>query len=184
MPRAIGPQGQPWSSHRPAGPAALGATTARKAAWVWPVAVLATAVVGGLATPDAPAFYEQLDRPAWAPPAGLFGPAWGALYLLMAVAAYRVANADGPSRRTALGVFALQLVANAAWSWLFFGLHQGALALGGAVVLLALVLASAVLFHRVRRASGWMLAPSVVWVSFATALTASVWMRNPALLAG
>jgi tryptophan-rich sensory protein len=79
------------------------------------------AAIGGLGSVDAPAFYAQLDRPSWAPPAWLFGPAWAVLFTLMAIAAWWVWRAVGwPRARPALGVFAAQLLANALWSWLFF----------------------------------------------------------------
>lgn len=151
---------------------------------VWPLATVAAAGIGALASMDAPTFYAQLDKPDWAPPAWVFGPMWTMLYLLMATAAYRVARTGHALRRSALGMFGAQLVANAAWSWLFFGLHRGGLALAGAGVLLLLTALTALLFGRVRSSSGWMMVPATLWVALATVLTASVWMRNPALLGG
>ena len=79
-----------------------------------------TAALGALASLDAAAFYAQLVRPGWAPPAGLFGPVWTALFLAMGVAAWQVWRVGGPAARPALALFAAQLVANALWSWLFF----------------------------------------------------------------
>ena len=69
---------------------------------------------------DAPAFYSELALPKWAPPAGVFGPVWTVLYTLMAVAAWLVWRVRGfQGARTALGLFLVHLVFNAAWSWLF-----------------------------------------------------------------
>ena len=141
------------------------------------------AAIGGLASVDAPAFYAQLDRPAWAPPAWLFGPAWGVLYTLMAVAAWLLWRAVGWQRaRGALAVYLAQLLANALWSWLFFAWRQGAGAFAGAVVLWLLVAATVFAFRRVHRPAGLLLWPYLAWVSYATALTWSVWQRNPGLL--
>ena len=141
------------------------------------------AAVGGLATVDAPAFYAQLDRPPWAPPAWLFGPAWAVLYTLMAIAAWWVWRAVGwPRARPALGVYAAQLLANALWSWLFFAWRHGAWAFAGALALWALAAATLVVFWRVHRPACWLLLPYLAWVSYATALTWSVWQRNPGLL--
>lgn len=177
---AAGPRGWELSPAAATGPE----PRPPRGAWFWPVAVLATAVLGSLASIDAPGFYARLDKPAWAPPAWLFGPAWTLLYTLMALASWRIARTTHPLRTRALAVFGVQLVVNAAWSALFFALHWGAGATAGAALLFALVLASALLFGRIQRASGWMLAPAVAWVAFATALSASVWWRNPALLGG
>jgi tryptophan-rich sensory protein len=156
---------------------------ARQGSWIPVLAVAATAFVGGLATRDAPAFYAALDKPGWAPPAAVFGPVWTVLYLLMAVAAVIVwRRSTGTVRRTALGIFFAQLVANAAWSWLFFGARLGAVALAELVVLWLLVAATVVAFWRVRPWAGAMVAPTLAWVSFAGALNASTWLRNPGLL--
>lgn len=143
----------------------------------------AAAAIGGLASVNAPAFYAQLDRPPWAPPAWLFGPAWAVLYTLMAIAAWWLWRTVGwPRARGALGVYMAQLLANALWSWLFFAWRHGAGAFAGAVVLWALVAATLGAFRRVHRPAGLLLLPYLAWVSYATALTWSVWQRNPGLL--
>ncbi len=148
----------------------------------WALLTGVAAVAGGVASRSAAGFYAVLDRPAWAPPAWLFGPAWTVLYLMMATAAWLVARADGPGRGVALAVYVVQLVANAAWTWLFFALRRGAWAFGEVLVLLALVALTLGVFWRVRPVAGALLVPYLAWVSFATALTWSVWRRNPGLL--
>lgn len=141
------------------------------------------AAIGGLGSADAPVFYAQLDRPPWAPPAWLFGPAWAVLYTMMAIAAWWVWRKAGwPGARPALWVYAAQLVANALWSWLFFAWRDGAWAFVGALALWALVAATLAVFWRMHRPAGQMLLPYLVWVSYAAALTWSVWQRNPGLL--
>lgn len=141
------------------------------------------AFVGGAASIDAGSFYSQLDRPAWAPPGWLFGPVWSVLYTLMAVAAWLVWRAAGVAgARLPLLLFAIQLVVNAAWSWLFFVWRLGALALADVLVLAVLVAATLVAFWRVHRVAALLLAPYLAWVGFAAALTFAIWRRNPALL--
>ena len=85
----------------------------------WLFAAFAAAAVGAVASVDAPSFYAQLNKPSWAPPAGVFGPVWTVLYALMGVAAWLVWRSPGP-KRAALTLFGAQLAANALWSWLFF----------------------------------------------------------------
>lgn len=149
----------------------------------WLLLTVAAGALGALASVDARDFYASLERPGWAPPAGVFGPVWTLLYLLMAVAAWLVWRERGFSRaRGALGLFLLQLGANALWSWLFFAWHRGAWALADVVVLLALIVANIVAFARIRQAAAWLLAPYLAWVAFATALNFSLWQRNPLLL--
>jgi tryptophan-rich sensory protein len=112
----------------------------------------------------------------------VFGPTWTVLYLLMATAAWLVARTGGPGSGAALTLYVAQLVANAAWTWLFFALRRGAWAFGEVLLLLALVALTLVAFWRVRPVAGVLLLPYLTWVSFATALTWSVWRRNPNLL--
>jgi tryptophan-rich sensory protein len=149
----------------------------------WLLTSFAAAAVGGIASAGAGDFYAQLDRPGWAPPGWLFGPVWSILYALQGVAAWlvwRERRADG--RGAALAAFVAQLAANALWSWLFFAWRQGGLAFGEVLLLLAMVGVTAALFWRVRPLAGALLLPYLLWVAFATALTYSIWQRNPQLL--
>ncbi len=149
----------------------------------WLGLVFVAAALGAVASSEAPMFYGELAKPGWAPPASVFGPVWSLLYLLMAVAAWLVWREPAGEQRTlALGLFMAQLLANALWSWLFFGWHQGALAFADVLLLLGLVVATAAAFWRIRRAAGALLLPYAAWVSFASALTWTVWQGNPALL--
>lgn len=149
----------------------------------WFAITFAAAGIGAMASAGAGAFYEQLVRPTWAPPASLFGPVWTVLYVLMAFAAWMVWRVRGTATapRT-LGLFVAQLVVNAAWSWLFFGLRSGAAAFAGAVLLLALVAATTLAFWRVRPLAAMLMAPYLAWVGFACVLTWSTWHMNPQLL--
>lgn len=124
------------------------------------------------------AWYLALDKPAWNPPAWLFGPAWTLLYTLMAVAAWLVWKRVGFSRP--LGFYFVQLALNAAWTPIFFGAHQ----LGGAlIVIVALwiaILATLLSFRRVNPTAGWLFVPYLAWVSFATVLNFTLWRMNAA----
>jgi len=150
---------------------------------VWLLLSFAAAAVGALASASAGEFYRDLVRPSWAPPGWLFGPVWSVLYALMGVAAWLVWRARGfGGARNALLVFVVQLAANALWTWLFFVWRQGGLAFAEILVLLALILATIVLFWRVNRIAAVLLFPYLSWVAFASALTLSIWRLNPGLL--
>jgi tryptophan-rich sensory protein len=148
--------------------------------------LLLTTAVGGLgaiASVDARDFYASLDQPAWAPPGAIFGPVWTLLYMAMAVAAWLVWRERGFARaRGALGLFIVQLGANALWSWLFFAWHRGGWAFADILVLLALIVGTIIAFARIRKLAAALLVPYLAWVCFATALNYSVWQRNPLLL--
>lgn len=146
------------------------------------VAVVVAGALGALASLRAPAFYLSLARPSWAPPPWLFGPVWSLLYVLIAVSAYLVYSSTDTRRRFALAVWWVQLVVNAAWTWLFFSLHSGIGALADIGLLAVLIATLIVACWRIRPLAGALLVPYLVWVLFATALTVSVWSMNPALL--
>ncbi|MBW0171711.1 MAG: tryptophan-rich sensory protein [Hydrogenophaga sp.] len=149
----------------------------------WLALVMATGGLGALASIDAASFYAELKQPAWAPPAGVFGPVWTVLYLLMGVAAWLVwREVHAPARRSALVCFVVQLAVNALWSWLFFAWHLGAWALADVLLLLALIVVTIALFARVRRLAAWLLVPYLAWVAFASVLNATLWLTNPGVL--
>lgn len=149
----------------------------------WLAIVFVAAGVGAAASVDASAFYSQLVRPGWAPPASAFGPVWSVLYLLMGIAAWLVWRERGADHlRTALTLFIVQLSANALWSWLFFVWRHGALAFAEVLLLLVLIAATIASFWRISRLAAALMLPYFAWVCLASALTWSVWRNNPTLL--
>lgn len=151
--------------------------------WLWVLVTFAFAALGSWGSLDAPAFYSQLNKPSWAPPAWLFGPAWGVLYALMAAAAVLVwRRRQLQPVGLALGVYVAQLLANALWSWLFFAWHLGGLATADSALLLALLCVAAVMFWRVHKWAGVLMLPAIAWVSFATVLSYAMWQMNLSVL--
>ncbi len=149
----------------------------------WLVVAFIAAAIGAVASVQAASFYGQLAQPSWAPPASVFGPVWSVLYAAMGIAAWLVWREGGfAARRRALTVFLVQLAVNALWSWLFFAWHRGALALADIALLWVLIVATIVLFWRVRPLAGALLLPYLAWVSFASALNYAVWQLNPQVL--
>lgn len=149
----------------------------------WLALTFLAAALGAVASVNAKTFYASLVRPEWAPPAGVFGPVWTALYALMAVAAWLVWRAYGfRMAKPALRLFIVQLAANALWNWLFFAWHLGALAFAEVLVLWALIVATLIAFWRHHTLAGVLLIPYLLWVSFASVLTFATWQLNPGVL--
>ncbi|MFM1885635.1 MAG: hypothetical protein RL026_792 [Pseudomonadota bacterium] len=146
--------------------------------------VAGVAVVGALATLDAAAFYHALQKPSWAPPASVFGPVWTALYTLMAIAAWLVWRRAGDLRGAplAFALYAVQLLLNALWSWLFFAWQLGLPALVDVSLLWLAVVLTTGQFWQIDRTAGLLMLPYLLWVGFATALNAACWQLNPFLL--
>ncbi|MDE1182097.1 TspO/MBR family protein [Paraburkholderia sp.] len=123
-------------------------------------------------------WYAALQKPSFNPPNWIFPPVWTLLYVMMAVAAWRVWRRDGMS--PPLVLWAIQLLLNAAWTWLFFGKHLPASAFADILVLLLAIAITAVAFWRRDRVAGLLLVPYLAWVAFACALNYALWQLNPA----
>lgn len=144
------------------------------------VVTFAAAAVGARASVDAATFYETLDKPAFAPPGWIFGPAWTLLYIMMAMAAFGVWKVRGwTNARGALSLYVAQLVFNALWSVFFFGMRLGTASFVDIAVLWLLVLSTTVAFWRVKIGLGLLLVPYLLWVSYAAALNVAVVRMNP-----
>jgi len=142
---------------------------------------LAVGFIGSIATmPNLPSWYAALNKPAFTPPNWLFGPAWTTLYVLMGMAAALVWNKGWEKRavKAAIYIFALQLALNFAWSFIFFGQHWILAALIEIIILWLAIIWCIIAFGRVSRLAGWLLAPYILWVSFASVLNLSIWLLN------
>ncbi len=149
----------------------------------WLMLTFVAAAIGSAASSESDLFYQQISRPEWAPPAWLFAPVWTILYILMGISAWIVWRVNGfRAAHIALSLFIIQLVLNALWTWIFFVWKLGALAFVEILILWALILCTAIAFWRVRVLAGIFLLPYLAWVSFASALTFTVWRLNPILL--
>jgi len=123
------------------------------------------------------AWYDGLVKPSFQPPKWLFGPVWTVLYILMAVAAWFVWREAG-LMNGAMALFALQLLLNFAWSFIFFSAHRIGLALADIAALWLALAATIYAFALVDVRAAWLLAPYIAWVSFASVLNLAVWRLN------
>ncbi|MEW6255429.1 MAG: TspO/MBR family protein [Pseudomonadota bacterium] len=137
--------------------------------------------LGALATyPAIPGWYAGLQKPAWTPPNVAFPLVWTTLYAFMAIALWRLWDRadESPARSRAIGLFLAQLVVNAAWSPIFFGLHAvGA----GFFVILLLILLVAATVHAAFKAdatAGWLLVPYLPWLLYAASLNGAILFLN------
>ncbi len=130
-------------------------------------------------------FYESLTKPSWVPPDWAFPVAWFTLWALQAVALVRLsALAGGPGNgvgkaRGALGALIVQFVVSIAWQGLIFGPGRLLLAAIWLTVLLTIEVLTVGLCLRAQRVAGLLVAPTIVWVSVATALGWSLFRLNP-----
>lgn len=128
---------------------------------------------------EIPSWYATLSKPGWTPPPAVFPVVWTFLYILIGTALWLLWQAPAsPAKRAALIWFAVQLVLNAIWTPIFFGAHAIIAAL---IVILLLIVAIAMTVRHafaVRPWAGWLMAPYLVWVCYATTLNAGIVLMN------
>ena len=133
-------------------------------------------VFGSLFTsPSIGTWYAQLEKPFFTPPNWVFGPVWITLFTLMGISLYLVWNKKD---KVSISIFGVQLVLNALWSLLFFGLQNPFYALVEIIILWFAILITIVKFYKIDKRAGLILLPYILWVSIATALNYYVWILN------
>jgi len=144
------------------------------------VAGLAGAIGSVFTVSAIPNWYAGLVKPALNPPSWVFGPAWTTLYALMGIAAFLIWKSgwDKKEVKKALGVFGIQLVLNALWSIIFFGLHSPGWALVDIIALWFAIVWTMVVFYKISKPAAYLLVPYILWVSFVSYLNYSIWMLN------
>ncbi len=137
--------------------------------------------LGALATQSSIAdWYVQLNKPSFNPPNWLFGPVWTLLYILMGIAAGIVWSKGFYHKwvQTALYHFGFQLMLNAFWSLLFFGLKEPFWALLDIMALFVVLIFTIKWFKIVNNLAAYLLIPYAMWVAFATLLNFELWRLN------
>lgn len=154
--------------------------------WYYFVAFVAVSLFAGflgtLVTITGPDswFAVTLIKPVFQPPAWLFAPVWTILYILMGAALAFVIG-EGWSKKEvkiATGVFAIQLILNVLWSYLFFGWHMLVASAVEIVILWVVIAVMLYLFYKIRKTAGYLIIPYLLWVTFATVLTITIAVIN------
>ena len=125
-------------------------------------------------------WYQTLVKPSFNPPNWVFAPAWTLLYIMMGIAFFLIWKKDvsADKKRWAIFCFAVQLTLNFLWSFVFFYLEQPGWALVEILVIWVMILATILAFKKLSTPAALLLVPYLLWVSFATLLTYSIWQLN------
>ncbi len=125
-------------------------------------------------------WYQTINKPSWNPPNWIFGPVWTTLYVLMGIALYLVWKAEASMilKKTAISLFAVQLLLNFFWSFIFFNQQEIGWALVEIIAMWVFILLTIFAFANVSKTAAWLLVPYISWVSFATILNYTIWKLN------
>ncbi|WP_350289933.1 TspO/MBR family protein [uncultured Croceitalea sp.] len=125
-------------------------------------------------------WYLTLNKPSFNPPNSIFAPVWGILYLMMGIAA-GVVWGKGFHHiwvKTALYHFGFQLLLNALWSMVFFGLKNILAALFIILALIVAIVLTIKWFKVVSKKAAILMIPYLLWVCFAAVLNYKIWELN------
>ncbi len=138
-------------------------------------------IIGSLFTFSAiPTWYATLTKPELNPPSWVFGPVWTTLYILMGVSVFLIWQKGWERRdvKIAVSVYGVQLVLNALWSIVFFGMQSPGLALVNIALLFVSIVSTMILFYKISRPAMYLLIPYILWVSFASYLNYAIYALN------
>ena len=138
-------------------------------------------VIGSIFTrPAISTWYATLRKPSFTPPDWVFAPVWILLYFLMGIAVYVVwlKGLREKQIRKAMILFGGQLILNALWSWIFFGLRSPLAGFIEISILSIVIIFTIQVFFKISKTAGALLIPYFLWVAFASGLNLSVWVLN------
>lgn len=147
-------------------------------------AIIICEAVGGIGSiftfTSIPTWYAALNKPFFSPPNWVFAPVWIVLYALMGIAAYLVWRHgwENENVKSALMLFSGQLILNAIWSFLFFGLRSPFNSSIEIVFLWLAIVLTISAFYKIDRRAAYLLIPYILWVSFAALLNLAIVALN------
>jgi len=124
-------------------------------------------------------WYAFINKPLFSPPNWIFAPVWTLLYILMGISAFLIwKKRDNLKTKQAFIFYGIQLILNALWSIIFFGMHNPGLALLEIIILWLFILITLIKFYKINKIAGLLFIPYLLWVSFASILNYAIWMLN------
>ena len=139
------------------------------------------AISGLFTASNVKTWFVTVAKPSFNPPGWLFAPVWTTLYIMMGIAFFLVwknETIQKSIKQKAIILFAIQMVLNFLWSFIFFQQHEIGWALVDIVLLWIFILLTIFSFAPISKTAAWLLVPYISWVSFATILNFAIWQLN------
>jgi tryptophan-rich sensory protein len=125
-------------------------------------------------------WYNTINKPSFNPPNWIFAPVWTTLYVMMGIAFYIVwiKVEQNKIKTKAIIFYFIQLILNFCWSVIFFYAAEPGWAFIEILLLWSMIAATIIKFAKISKPAAWLMAPYIVWVSFAAVLNFSIWWLN------
>lgn len=139
----------------------------------------AVGVTGGVITAKSiPHWYKKLKKPSFSPPSWVFGPVWTMLYALMGLSTFIITEKKAAGQHVAISAFAVQLLFNFLWTFIFFGKRSPFAAFIDILFLWVAIVATVIFYWCISRKAALLLIPYFLWVTFASVLNLQIWKLN------
>ena len=137
------------------------------------ISVILAAVLGSLASTNSgtDSWYLSLNKSELNPPGYVFGIVWPILYVLMMISAFL-------TYKKVFVIFNIQLIFNAAWSWLFFRYQMPLVSLLDIYLLIVMNIYILKLMYHESKIAFLLFLPYVLWISFASYLNLFIVINN------
>jgi len=140
---------------------------------------LVSAISGFFTAPNVDQMYQNIQKPSWAPPEWLFGPVWTLLYVLIALAGWRIwLHRETRKINAAMILYLSQLVLNGLWTLIYFEFKMPLLAFVEISMLFIVIVINGIVFWRLSKFAFYCMIPYGVWVGFASILNFQVVRLN------
>ena len=134
-------------------------------------------MIGGYATTNfKEPWYSEIILPSFNPPSWVFAPVWSTLYLLMAIAIWKIWKNSFDAR--ILKIYFIHLFFNSTWSIVFFGFHLIGLALINLIIILLFIIFLMKEYFTRDKISFYLMTPYLAWSSYALILNSSIFLLN------
>ena len=121
-------------------------------------------------------WYAEIILPSFNPPSWIFAPVWSMLYLLMAIAIWKIWKNSFDTR--ILKIYFIHLFFNSTWSIVFFGFHLISLALVNLIIILSFIIFLMKEYLIRDKISFYLMIPYLAWSSYALILNSSIFLLN------
>lgn len=143
------------------------------------VVVLVSSIAGFFTAPNVEQMYKNIQKPSWAPPGWLFAPVWSVLYLLIALAGWRIwRKREGHMINAPMILYLLQLVLNGLWTLIYFQFKMPMLAFVEISTLFIVIVINGIIFWKISKFASYCMVPYGVWVGFAAILNLQIVRLN------
>lgn len=138
-------------------------------------------VIGMMFSPDGASdiWYNALIKPVGTPAGWVFAVVWPILYLLLGIALYLIiVDKTRFSKAKSYALFGVNIVLNALWTYLFFGLNLMSFALIVLVALIGFTVWMMHAFYPISRGAYYLVWPYLLWLCFALYLNGAILFMN------